>query len=98
MEFTLDAQEANVLLQVLKNYLPGLMSTISNTENFDWRQEMKQDEEVIRSLCGRLEELAEGGESPQNSITSSWLFAYIWVTLNAESEATDRRSTLERAL
>ena len=70
MEFTLDAQEAKVLLQVLKNYLPGLMSTISNTENFDWRQEMKQDEEVIRRLRGRLEELAESGESSQDSITS----------------------------
>ena len=70
MELDLDAQEANVLLQVLKNYLPGLMSTISNTENFDWRQEMKQDEEVIRRLCSRLEELVEGGENAQDSITS----------------------------
>jgi hypothetical protein len=70
MELTLDPQEAKVLLQVLKNYLPGLMSTISNTENFDWRQEMKQDEEVLRRLCDRLEKLATGEEGSQSSISS----------------------------
>ena len=58
MEFILDETEVDVLSRVLTNYLPGFMTTISNTENFDWRQEMKQDEEVIRRLINRLEELA----------------------------------------
>lgn len=58
MELILDETEVKVLSRVLTNYLPGLMTTISNTENFDWRQEMKQDEEVIRRLIDRLEELA----------------------------------------
>lgn len=55
MHFELDDREATLLHQVLANYLPELRSEISNTENYEWRQDLKRDEEVIKSLIARLE-------------------------------------------
>ena len=51
----LDTREQEVMLKVLRDVLPELRSTISNTENFDWRQQMKDDEEVIKGLILKLE-------------------------------------------
>ena len=50
-----DTREQEVMLKVLRDVLPELRSTISNTENFDWRQQMKDDEEVIKGLIVKLE-------------------------------------------
>ena len=61
----LDQRESEVVLRVLTNVLGDLRMTISNTENYDWRQEMKRDEEVIKNLIGRLErESATSGVPP----------------------------------
>ncbi|MGE0057026.1 MAG: hypothetical protein AB7P33_16730 [Dehalococcoidia bacterium] len=51
----LDDRESELLLQVLRNTLSDLRMTISDTENYDWRQEMKKDEELMKSLIARLE-------------------------------------------
>jgi hypothetical protein len=53
MKLELQTPEVEVLRRVLENYLPELKGTISNTENFDWRQDMKKDEEVIKSILQR---------------------------------------------
>jgi hypothetical protein len=51
----LDARETELLLGILNNALGDLRMTIADTENFDWRQDMKRDEEVIKGLIARLE-------------------------------------------
>ncbi len=51
----LDQRESEVVLRVLENALGELKMTISNTENYDWRQDMKRDEEIIKGLIARLE-------------------------------------------
>ena len=56
MRLELQEDEAQVLMRVLENYLPEFKGTISNTENFEWRQDLKRDEEIIKSLMKRLEE------------------------------------------
>ncbi len=55
----LDDRESELVLQVLRNTLSDLRMTISNTENFDWRQDMKKDEELMKSLIARLESPSE---------------------------------------
>lgn len=51
----LDDRESELLLQVLRNTLSDLRMTISNTENYEWRQQMKKDEELMKSIIARLE-------------------------------------------
>jgi len=51
----LDDREGQLVLEILRNTLSDLRMTISDTENYDWRQQMKRDEEQIKSLIARLE-------------------------------------------
>jgi hypothetical protein len=51
----LDDREGKLVLDILRNTLSDLRMTISDTENFDWRQQMKGDEATIKSLIARLE-------------------------------------------
>lgn len=55
MQLTLEPREAALLRNVLMAYLADLKAEISNTENYDMREEMKRDEETIKDLIGRLE-------------------------------------------
>jgi len=55
MQLTLEPHEAALLRNVLMAYLADLKAEISNTENYDMREEMKRDEETIKDLIGRLE-------------------------------------------
>ena len=57
MQLEIDEREATMLNQVLSNYLPELRSEIANTENYNWRQDLKRDEEVIKSLIAKLQPL-----------------------------------------
>ena len=67
MQIMLDKREADVLLEVLRNHLPELREDVYNTENYDWRQQMKADEEVIKSLIQRLDSAsAEEGTDSEN--------------------------------
>ena len=56
MILRLDVSEVDVLSRVLKSYLSDLRMEISHTENYDMRQEMKVDEEVIKKLISHLDE------------------------------------------
>ena len=57
MELKLEEPEIEVLRRVLQNYLPNLREEVYKTENYDWRQDLKKDEEIIKGLIARLEAL-----------------------------------------
>jgi len=55
MEFALASGEAELLLRVLQQYLSDLRMEITDTEDFDFRQSLKQDELRIKDMIERLE-------------------------------------------
>jgi hypothetical protein len=61
----LTQDEAGVLARVLKNYLPDLREEVYKTENFEWRESLKAEEEVLKSLIARPEQLLQGSAAPQ---------------------------------
>ncbi len=54
MELTLEHGEAALLERILANYLSDLRMEITDTEDYDLRESMKQDEETIKGLIERL--------------------------------------------
>lgn len=58
MELGLNLEERELLKRILTTYLSNLRMEIADTENYDWRQDMKKDEAVIKVLIARLERLA----------------------------------------
>jgi hypothetical protein len=62
MELKLDERQAAVLRGVLDHYLPNLRMEIAGTENYELRQALKQDEEVIKNLLAKLDMLRKTGE------------------------------------
>jgi len=54
MEVTLGEEDVKLVLRVLEYYLPQLKDEVYHTENFDWRQDLKKDEEAIKALLVRL--------------------------------------------
>jgi hypothetical protein len=55
MEFHLAAGEPELLLRILGEYLSDLRMEIADTDNFDFRQRLKEDEEHIKDMIDRLE-------------------------------------------
>jgi hypothetical protein len=55
MELTLQDSEVNYLLRLLQQNLSELKMEISNTESYDMRQQLKQDEVVLKSILRRLD-------------------------------------------
>jgi hypothetical protein len=60
--------ERPLLKQILTQYLGDLKFEISNTENYDWRQSMKRDEEVIKGLIEKLDAPDTSSEEPDRLI------------------------------
>jgi hypothetical protein len=56
MNLTLSNEEATLLLRMLKVDFGNLRVEISNTENYNWRVEMKVDEERLRGIIAQLEQ------------------------------------------
>ncbi|HEY7270912.1 MAG TPA: hypothetical protein VH951_13890 [Dehalococcoidia bacterium] len=54
MELHLDEDELAVLRAVLGRYLPELREEVYKTENYDLRQALKKDEEVVKALIERV--------------------------------------------
>ena len=54
MDLPLTAEEARLLREVLTNHISDLRSEIAHTERYALRQELKQDEAVLRELVARL--------------------------------------------
>ena len=59
MELVLTADERQLLMQILRNRLPDLREEVYKTENYEWRQDLKQDEEVLKGLIAKLDQLIE---------------------------------------
>ncbi len=58
MQLDFSDQEVAVIGGVLRNYLGDLRMEIRDTENYEFRQGLKQDEQIIVSFLARLPELA----------------------------------------
>jgi hypothetical protein len=54
MQLELTDTDATVLREALESYLREMTSQISNTENFELREQLKQEREVIRKIVGEL--------------------------------------------
>jgi len=58
MNLTLSTEEAALLARILQTDLGDLKTEIGKTEKYEWRVEMKADEESLRSIIQRLEQAA----------------------------------------
>ncbi len=58
MRLTLQPNEVLLLTQILRERLSDLRMEISNTEQYEMREALKQEEERIKSILSRLEEIS----------------------------------------
>ena len=49
-----DIQELKVLEEVVQEYLGDLSMEIADTDNFEFRQELKQKSEVLQAILAKL--------------------------------------------
>ena len=54
MDMHFDENETRVLRSVLDADLPNLRGEVYKTENYDLRQSLKKEEEVVKALIERL--------------------------------------------
>jgi hypothetical protein len=63
MELTLQPEDAALLKRILHSFLSDLRMEIVDTERWDLRQALHQDEDRIKALLDRLEQLVPTGPS-----------------------------------
>lgn len=56
MQLTLKPHEAALLRRILLYYLTELRGEIPETDDYDFRQNLKNDEVVLKELIARLQE------------------------------------------
>lgn len=54
MQIVLNDEERRVLVEVLDETLPNLREEVYKTENFDYREQLKRREALLKSLLARL--------------------------------------------
>ncbi|MBV8084599.1 MAG: hypothetical protein JO247_07265 [Chloroflexi bacterium] len=54
MQFELTPGQAEVLERVLRNYLGDLSMEIRDTENHDFRQDLKDDREAVLAILDKV--------------------------------------------
>ena len=54
MQIALDDEEKLTLVEVLNEVLPDLREEVYKTENYDYRQQLKRRETVVKELLTRL--------------------------------------------
>lgn len=54
MQITLSKEEKSTLVDVLNEILPNLREEVYKTESYDYREELKRREVVVKSLLARL--------------------------------------------
>jgi hypothetical protein len=54
MQVNLDEGEVSALLSALDFYLPQLREEIGRTENYDMREQLKSQEQVLSALIAKL--------------------------------------------
>lgn len=55
MELTLQSDEAELLKRILTNYLSDLRMEISNTENYQLRENLQRGETILKAIIEKLE-------------------------------------------
>jgi len=56
----LDRQQAEMLREMLEGYLGDLRMEVSQTDQKDFREDLKKREELLKDLIERLDQGAEG--------------------------------------
>ncbi len=56
MDVKLDDKELEVVRRVLTNYLGDLRMEVAGTDSYEFRQGLKEDEEVIKTVLKKLPE------------------------------------------
>jgi hypothetical protein len=56
MQSGFSSQELSVLAEVLKEYLTDLRTEILDTDDFKYRQALKQKEEALKDILGKIEQ------------------------------------------
>jgi hypothetical protein len=65
MDLTLERNEIDVLHRVLTQYLSDLRMEVRDTEDYDFRQPLKREEETVKAILDRLGSVpAQGAPSP----------------------------------
>ncbi|HZP57749.1 MAG TPA: hypothetical protein VFC53_09385 [Dehalococcoidia bacterium] len=65
MDLTLERNEIDVLHRVLTQYLSDLRMEVRDTEDYDFRQRLKREEETVKAILDRLGSVpAQGAPSP----------------------------------
>jgi len=54
MQLSLESNEAEVLKRVLSQFLSDLRMEVRDTESYNMRQDLKKDEDVLKSIIARL--------------------------------------------
>ena len=54
MDLTLTPDEATLLARIVRNYLSDLRMEIRETDSYEWRRSLKQDEALLNGLLSRL--------------------------------------------
>ena len=54
MQLALSEEEREVLAEILQDVLPNLREEVYRTENYDYREQLKQRETVVKDLLTRL--------------------------------------------
>lgn len=54
MQIALDDEEKLTLVEVLNELLPDLREEVYKTDNYDYRQQLKRRETVVKELLTRL--------------------------------------------
>jgi len=63
MQIILNDEEQRALVETLNETLPNLREEVYKTENFDYREQLKRREDLLRSLLSRLAVVAEAARS-----------------------------------
>ncbi len=56
MKLDIGPKEARILKTILTNYLSDLRMEISNTERYELREAMKEEEDTVSSIIEQLEQ------------------------------------------
>ena len=68
MQLALTGEEAVLLKRILEQYVSELKSEISDTEKYDWRQSMKQDEAMAKAVIERLGSSQTGNRADEELV------------------------------
>ncbi len=58
MQIALNDEERQTLADILSEALPDLREEVYKTENFDYREQLKRRESVVKGLLARLGDAA----------------------------------------